>query len=94
MRHCYLCYNVTNNLNFKSTNAGVLSVGPPVTGVHDLPLFLDVAGIHAIAGVSCVVSPTVTGVHALVFTHALAGTHAFASVSDVVGSSVAGIVAL
>ncbi len=66
----------------------VSSVGPLVTGVHDLALVLDVAGIHALAGVSSVVSPTITGLHAL------SGTNALASVSEVVGSSVAGVVAL
>ncbi len=76
-------------VNFKTLNAGVSSVGPPVSGVHTLALVHDVAGIYVIAGVSSVVSPTVTSVHALVL-----ATMTLVSVSEVVGSSVAGIVAL
>ncbi len=89
MRHCYL----VPISNFKSFYAGVSSVWP-ISGIHALALDHDVAGIHAIESVSCVVSPTVTSVHALVFTHALAGTHALACASEVVGSSVAGVFAL
>ncbi len=89
MRHCYLI----SDFNFKSIYTDFSSVGP-VSCVHALALFHDVAGIHAIESVSSAVSPTVTSVHALVFTHALAGTHVLACVSEVIGSSVAGVVAL
>ncbi len=40
-------------------------VGPPVTGVHDLAIVHDVAGILAVLGVSSVVGPTGSGFHAL-----------------------------
>jgi hypothetical protein len=91
MRHSYLVHDS----NFKTFFPDVSSV-VPVSGVHALALVHDVAGIHAIESVSCVVSPTVTSVHALVFTRGLAGTHvlAWVCVSEVVGSSVAGVVAL
>jgi hypothetical protein len=43
MCHCYLVHD----FNFRSSFAGVSSVGPPVSGVHALALVHDVAGIHA-----------------------------------------------
>ncbi len=43
MRHCYL----VQGFNFESSYSGVSSVGPPVSSVHALALFHEVAGIHA-----------------------------------------------